>query len=146
MRVKANSKYFFYPVPIDRINARAMSLFKLGDHVRVINLYGCPPANTMGLCYIVPADAKKDDKGHWDKEFAMVCCNSLEKKQVEFTVHCSNIGYVYRGTSPAEADKAFDEYKEQSDSGKGRAGGETVTMFWNGEAYKEHEGVLHSVD
>jgi len=78
-KVRVNGLYYFDPVLFDRINGDSTKKFKRGDRVRVINLHGCPPANTMGMCYVVPADAKKDDRGRWDKDFAMVMTNSLEK-------------------------------------------------------------------
>lgn len=78
-KVRVNATYYFDPAFMDR-HSRAMGLFKRGDKVRVVNLYGCPKANTMGQCYIVPADAKKDDRGNWNKDFAMVCVGSLEKE------------------------------------------------------------------
>jgi hypothetical protein len=78
-RVRVNATYYFDPCLYDKINGDSTKLFKRGDKVRVINLHGCPPANTMGMCYIVPADAKKDDRGRWDKDFAMVMVGSLER-------------------------------------------------------------------
>jgi hypothetical protein len=64
-RVRVGSLYRFHPVLIDsRIGLDA------GTIVRVINLYGCPPANMMGQCYIE----------HLGGEFIqMVCVNSLQK-------------------------------------------------------------------
>lgn len=79
MKVRANATYYFDPSMMDSIEPKIMNLFKRGDKVRVINLHGCPPANTMGCCYIVPADAVKDDRGRWNKDFAMVSTGSLEK-------------------------------------------------------------------
>jgi len=76
-RVRVNSCYIYDPVAIDRINAK----FTLdrGSKVKVINQHGCPPANTMGHCYIGdPNDGKF---------IGMVCTNSLcsitEWKQVQ---------------------------------------------------------------
>ena len=63
-RVRVGSLYRFHPVFIDR-NVPCED----GTIVRVINLYGCPPANTMGQCYIE----------HLGGEFIqMVCVNSLQ--------------------------------------------------------------------
>ena len=69
-RVRAGSKYTFQPVLLDQINppygVRA-GFLKEGDVVQVVNLQGCPPANTMGHVGIEK-----------DGEFAgLVCCNSL---------------------------------------------------------------------
>lgn len=82
-RVKVNSKYFFYPCLFDKISGNSTELFTQGQEVRVINLHGCPPANTMKMCYIVPADAKKDDRGNWNKPFAMVMTASLEATKMD---------------------------------------------------------------
>ena len=78
-RVRVNACYYFDPCLFDKLNGDSTKLFKRGDKVRVINLHGCPPANTMGMCYIVPADATKDDRGRWSADFAMVMTSSLEK-------------------------------------------------------------------
>jgi len=42
-----------------------------GQMVRVVNLYGCPPANTMGMCHIEDAES--------GEFLGMVCTNSLER-------------------------------------------------------------------
>jgi hypothetical protein len=80
-KVRVNATYYFNPCLFDKINGNSTAIFKRGDRVRVVNLYSCPPANTMGMCYIVPVDAKKDDRGRWDKDFAMVMTNSLQTEQ-----------------------------------------------------------------
>jgi hypothetical protein len=67
MRVRVNSLYVYNPVLLDRIDGRTG--LKPGDKVRVINVYGCPPANTMGHCYVGDPVTKKF--------IGMVCCNSL---------------------------------------------------------------------
>jgi hypothetical protein len=71
MRVRANSIYRFNPGFMDR-----NCFFETGSLVRVINLYGCPPANTMGQCYIVSASNAKGDTSN----FEMVCTGSLEAR------------------------------------------------------------------
>jgi hypothetical protein len=50
-RVRAETLYIYEPVGIDlwEPNTRA----RPGQLVRVRNLTGCPPANTMGHCHIV---------------------------------------------------------------------------------------------
>jgi len=83
MKVRANSVYFYNPIWLDLNQPTASGLFKKGDKVRVINLHGCPPANTMGQCYIVPASATKDTRGQYIAPFAMVSTASLEKTQSE---------------------------------------------------------------
>lgn len=51
-----------------------------------------------------------------------------------------NIGTVYDGPYGVDADLAFSHYCEQSRSGYGRAGGESVTLMCNGEILREHYG------
>ena len=51
MRVRANSVYYYVPNLLDRCDARTE--LKSGDTVRVVNLHGCPKANTMGHCHVV---------------------------------------------------------------------------------------------
>jgi hypothetical protein len=50
MKVRANSEYIFYPNMLDRYDGRT-SLVP-GDLVRVVNLPGCPKANTMGHAHV----------------------------------------------------------------------------------------------
>jgi hypothetical protein len=74
MKVHARSLYRFDPVLIDRCNPPygvEAGLLKAGDVVRVVNLHGCPRANTMNHCHIETPDGS---------EFlGMVSCNSLVK-------------------------------------------------------------------
>lgn len=65
-RVKVGKSYVYRPVLFDVLNPPFGA--DDGDIVEVVNLPGCPRANTMGMCHI-----KKDG------EFAgMVCTNSLQ--------------------------------------------------------------------
>jgi len=68
MKVRANSFYRFDPVPMDAIRPAHQGLVR-GDIVKVVNLYGCPKANTMGQCHV-----EKDGVF-----MGMVSTNSLEK-------------------------------------------------------------------
>lgn len=68
-RVRVNSVYIYEPVMLDRIDGRTG--LKAGDKVRVINLPGCPKANTMGHCYVANPET--------GKFIGMVCTNSLRK-------------------------------------------------------------------
>ena len=89
MKVRANATYYYNTCGWELCAPTANShLFTKGDKVRVVNLHGCPPANTMGQCYIVPADAVKDDRGRWNKEFAMVSTNSLQKEPTTICPAC----------------------------------------------------------
>jgi hypothetical protein len=68
MRVRATKIYRYNPVLLDRCDART-NLAK-GDLVRVVNLPGCPRANTMGHCHVANPET--------GKFIGLVCCNSLE--------------------------------------------------------------------
>ena len=67
MRVRVNSLYTYNPVLLDRM---ANLPINKGDIVRVTNLHGCPPANTMGQCYVADPET--------GRFIGLVCCNSLE--------------------------------------------------------------------
>ena len=58
----------------------------------------------------------------------------------DYEVIVGNIGTVYRGTSFSAAQKDFATYREQSQSGYGRAGGESVTLMRDGEVIREFDG------
>lgn len=65
MKVRAGITYIYYPNLMDRCDARTKLI--PGDMVKVVNLHGCPPANTMGQAYV-----------NLDGKFAgMVSTNSL---------------------------------------------------------------------
>jgi hypothetical protein len=70
-KVKVNSVYFYVPVLLDQMYAgtRLGVRIELGRDVRVVNMHGCPPANTMGHCYVQDAGT--------GKFLGLVCCNSL---------------------------------------------------------------------
>jgi hypothetical protein len=57
MRVIVGRKYRYNPCLLDRIDGRTG--LKEGDVVKVINVYGCPPANTMRHCYVGEPDTGK---------------------------------------------------------------------------------------
>ena len=66
MKVRANAIYRYDPVPLDQFDGRTS--LQTGDLVRVVNLPGCPRANTMGHCHVATPEG----------EFiGLVCCNSL---------------------------------------------------------------------
>ena len=50
MKVRANQKLVYVPNMLDTIDG--LTSLKKGDLVKVINVRGCPPANTMGHCYV----------------------------------------------------------------------------------------------
>ena len=69
MRVRVNTVYVYHPNLLDRVDGRTN--LKSGDRVRVVNLYGCPKANTMGHCHVETLDRKI---------IGLVHCNSLHTK------------------------------------------------------------------
>lgn len=63
-----------------------------------------------------------------------------------YSVYVGNIGEVYRGEDVGKASENFAHYRDQSDNGEGRAAGEDVTMFEDGEIVDEHFGYLSEDD
>lgn len=61
---------------------------------------------------------------------------------MRYQVIVGNIGIVYHGNNKTDALNHFEEYKEQSESGVGRAGGENVVLFENDQPIKEFTGTL----
>ena len=59
-----------------------------------------------------------------------------------YQVIVGNIGQVYDGNNPIEARKVYGEYKRQSIDNYGRAAGESVTIFDNGEIDIEYIGSI----
>ena len=58
--------------------------------------------------------------------------------ETSFEVTVGNIGTVYSGPDSQIADEMFEHYKELSGGGYGRAAGETVTLFEDGEIAREY--------
>ena len=61
-KVRVNSKYIYIPCLFDLVLCSPVGIeqkiMAKGDQVKVINLFGCPKANTMGQCYIENAEGK----------------------------------------------------------------------------------------
>lgn len=57
-----------------------------------------------------------------------------------YAVTVGNIGTVYEGKNSREAAETFDEYRAQSQDNYGRAAGEPVTLWKDGEPWREYEG------
>jgi hypothetical protein len=74
VKVKANAIYRYNPVLLDQIDGRTS--LQTGDLIRVVNLPGCPKANTMGHCHVADPTT--------DSFIGLVCCNSLEPLQRRF--------------------------------------------------------------
>ena len=71
MKVRANSTYVYSPVGMDVYDPPTGNP-KAGDLLKVVNLNGCPKANTMGMCHTNFAESGK---------FAgLVLTNSLKKR------------------------------------------------------------------
>lgn len=62
--------------------------------------------------------------------------------RTRYEVIVGNIGTVYSGGSLRLALKHFTEYRSQSETGRGRAGGEDVALMTDGEITTEHTGSL----
>lgn len=56
----------------------------------------------------------------------------------KFQVIVGNIGTVIDTNSRREAEATYNEYVKQSESGHGRAGGESVTLWEDGDPIDEH--------
>lgn len=69
-KVKAGNVYKYVPALLDIIDARTN--LKPGDLVRVVNLPGCPKANTMGHCHVADPNT-----GHF---IGLVLTASLERR------------------------------------------------------------------
>lgn len=59
---------------------------------------------------------------------------------MRYEVIVGNIGTVYNGPDSKKANEAFNEYKQQSLTGYGRASHEPVTLMVDGEPSKEFNG------
>ena len=51
-RVCVGKTYKYVPVMFDSLNPAIPGLLKPGDILKVVNKFGCPKANTMGMCYV----------------------------------------------------------------------------------------------
>lgn len=70
-RVRVGQKFIYRPNLFDILNGPPD--LQKGDEVQVVNLHGCPPANTMGMCYVKRVNVD-------EKFVGMVCTNSLEDR------------------------------------------------------------------
>jgi len=55
-----------------------------------------------------------------------------------YELYVDNVGNVWNGNNSEKAISLFNEYKQVSLSGFSRAGGETVTLFEDGDIIKEY--------
>jgi len=65
---------------------------------------------------------------------------------MKHSVIVGNIGEVYSGNNYVDAGIAFSEYQRQSKDNYGRAAGESVTWFQDGEIHDEYLGTLGEED
>ena len=73
-RVRVNCLYRYEPVMLDKLHPPYN--VRPGDVVRVVNLPGCPRANTMGHCHVQ----------HRNGDFGgLVCTNSLVSVKTKAT-------------------------------------------------------------
>jgi hypothetical protein len=68
----------------------------------------------------------------------------MQMKKYEVIV--GNIGTVYQANSLKDALKRFREYRRQSKTLKGRAGGESVTLMCEGEPIETYLGHFDLVE
>ena len=70
----------------------------------------------------------------------MVKKRARRKNPGDYEVVVGNIGTVYSGGSKTQAAVKYASYVKQSKKGVGRAGGEDVAMFKDGDIVREHGG------
>jgi hypothetical protein len=70
--------------------------------------------------------------------------NPTRKPLHDYEVVVGNIGSVYSGRNGFEANKTYSTYVGQSKNGYGRAAGESVTLYKDGEITKEHWGTVEN--
>ena len=58
----------------------------------------------------------------------------------QYSLVVGNIGEVWSGNNPIDAQKEYGEYKRLSVARYGRAAGESVTLFCDNEIELEHIG------
>lgn len=66
------------------------------------------------------------------------------KQKHSYEVTIGNIGNVHTGNSLRDAQKSYSEYVNQSKAAIGKAAGESVTLWRDGEPIKEYAGTLDS--
>lgn len=72
-RVRVGKLYTYHPVGWDILDSKNAPNIVAGEIVKVVNLPGCPKANTMGHCHV----QARVETGEW--QFAgLVMCSSLQ--------------------------------------------------------------------
>ena len=94
-RVTVGRVYQFRPNLFDELMSEHYTAVP-GQIVRVVNMPGCPPANTMGQCHIEDVETK---------EFLGMCTvNSLEEMK---TLHDLAIGATFRWVRDGDRVRGF---------------------------------------
>lgn len=65
---------------------------------------------------------------------------------MKYQVIVGNIGTVCDTDDRADAIDEYEDYVLFSEQGHGRASGEPVTLFEDGEIIREHEGMNHETE
>lgn len=77
-RVRAGQHFYFVPVMLDTIHPPHN--VQVGDYVQVVNLPGCPKANTMGHCH-VNITMQANGVATPGRFGGLVCTNSLVTRE-----------------------------------------------------------------
>jgi hypothetical protein len=72
-RVRVGKLYTYHPVGWDILDSKNAPNIVAGEIVKVVNLPGCPKANTMGHCHV----QTRTETGEW-KFTGLVMCASLQ--------------------------------------------------------------------
>lgn len=64
----------------------------------------------------------------------------MKRRKPQCEVVVGNVGLVYSGTDHAEAMRIYLRYRQISQDGVGRPGGEAVTLFVDGRIEAEYAG------
>lgn len=70
----------------------------------------------------------------------------MKTSESELSVFVDNVGEVLKTRCANEASDIYRHYCELSDAGKGRAGGETVTLYRGEDIVLEHQGFRERLD
>ena len=85
-------------------------------------------------------DEEDDEETTLSLEIDFLPFLDIETTRPRWSVIVGNLGEVHSSHSYPAALADFEEYKEQSETNYGRAGGEPVTLCADDEPHQEHEG------
>lgn len=106
-----------------RTNSIATALYKYGSHDQIV---GDVIVGTDLEINGPPEEEEEDDE------------SDLDEQVRQYTVIVGNLGVVYEGPDRIMARENYDEYVEQSKSGRGRAANEPVTLMQDNLIVLEH--------